>query len=135
MASTAAIRKVYRDLAHIIRQMPEKDKMKGLEELRTSFRRPLASTEGIEDRLKQAEDRASFLRITTVKTRPRGESGTWVYKDGKKLENENATIRDATGKVVSNWDGKNLDPESVKRHKQQLHRAGFVNNVHAKGFF
>ena len=134
MASRAAIRKAYRDLAHLIRHMPEKDRVKGIEELRMSFRRPLASNERLEDRLKQAQERASFLRITTVKTKPRGESGTWVYRDGKKIMNEHATIRNA-GRVVSNWDGNNLDPESVKRHKQQLHRAGFVNNAHAKGIF
>lgn len=33
------------------------------------------------------------------------------------------------GTIVSNWDGKNLDPCSVKRHNSQLRRAGFMNNV------
>jgi len=33
------------------------------------------------------------------------------------------------GTTVSNWDGKNLDPCSVKRHNSQLRRAGFMNNV------
>ena len=59
-----------------------------------------------------------------------------MYKDGQRLESDaTGTLRDAKGRVVSNWDGKNLDPCSVKIHKQQLHRAGFVNNHHAKGVF
>ena len=53
-----------------------------------------------------------------MKTKPRGEAGTWVYKDGERLTNVGGTIRDADGRVVSGYDGKNLDPEAVKRHKQ-----------------
>jgi hypothetical protein len=64
-----------------------------------------------------------------------GGGGRWVYKDGERLAVEHGTIRDSKGRVVSNWDGNNLDPESVKRHRQQLKRAGFVNNQHAKGIF
>ena len=66
--------------------------------------------------------------------------------------------RSRKGNVVSNWDGSNLDPESVSRHKhqvrasraapalristradhrraraEQLGRVGFQNNAHAKG--
>lgn len=143
MASTAAataagVRKAYRDLLHVIRQMPAVQRGDRLRELRAGFRRPLAADETAEGRLRRAVDRAAFLRITTVKTKPRGESGTWVYKDGQRLDAGDgtaATPRDANGKVVSNWDGKNLDPCSVKRHRQSLNRAGFVNNAHAKGFF
>ena len=42
---------------------------------------------------------------------------------------------DKKGRVVTNWHGKNLDPESVSRHKHTLKRAGFMNNRHAKGVF
>jgi hypothetical protein len=78
--------------------------------------------------------------MTMPKTKARGESegggGRWVYKDGKRLAcEEGGTLRDANGRVVSNWSGKNMDPDSIKRHKQQLNRAGFVNNGHAKGVF
>ena len=131
----ATIRKAYRDLYHIARQMPVKDRPKHLNELRTQFRRPLAKEETLEKRLKKAHDRASFLRITTAKTKPRGETGRWIYKDGQRLTYEKGTLRDGSGRVVSNWDGKNLDPDSVKRHRYQLNRAGFVNNLHAKGIF
>ena len=71
----------------------------------------------------------SFLRMITPKERASRTAGTWVYKDGERLEHAGGTLRD------SNGDGKNLDPDSVKRHKHQLKRAGFVNNAHAKGYF
>ena len=35
----------------------------------------------------------------------------------------------------SNWDGSNMDPDSVARHNRSLRRAGFRDNAHAKGFF
>lgn len=137
MSAATQVRKAYRDLFHILRQMPAKERPKLHDELRTRFRLPLAANETVHDRIRKATDRAAFLRITTVKTQPRGESGRWIYKDGQRLESDGATgtLRDAQGRVVSNWDGKNLDPESVTRHRKQLHRAGFVNNNHAKGIF
>eukprot|EP00977_Amphora_coffeiformis_P000805 scaffold175_cov177-Amphora_coffeaeformis.AAC.7 len=128
MSAAANARKAYRDLYHILRQMPAKDQPKQLKELRTRFREPLAPSESVEDRIRKAKDRASFLRITTVKTKPRGEAGRWIYKDGQRLhaDEHSGTLRDGNGKVISNWDGKNLDPESVTRHRKQLNRAGGV---------
>ena len=35
--------------------------------------------------------------------------------------------------VISNWDGSNLDPDSVSRHNHHLDRLGYQNNAHAKG--
>ena len=132
----SAVRQAYRDLLHILRRMPANDRPRHLDELRTKFRQPLAANETLEQRLRKAHDRASFLRITTGKSAPRGQGGRWVYKDGQRLESdEQGTLRDGNGRVVSNWDGKNLDPESVTRHRKLLNRAGFVNNNHAKGVF
>lgn len=144
-AAAAQVRKAYRDLYHILRQMPAKQRPALHGELRTKFRQPLAADETVQDRLRKATDRAAFLRITTVKTKPRATTtttqsgnsgGRWIYKDGKALQSDaTGTLRDNKGRVVSNWDGKNMDPCSVKRHRQQLNRAGFVNNSHAKGVF
>jgi hypothetical protein len=131
----AAVRAAYRELAHIVKQIPEKDRGKSFEELRRSFRQPLVATEPLEQRLKKADDRAAFLRISTVKVKPRGQAGRWVYKDGERLTSVNGTIRNAKGRVISNWDGRNLDPDSVTKHRKLLNRAGFVNNTHAKGIF
>lgn len=130
-----ATRKVYRDLFHLIRQQSNNTPL--LQELREKFRGPLDDNETMEQRLKDAESRLSLLRMKSKKSQQRGKSaGRWVYRNGERLEaDEEGTIRDSKGKVVSNWNGKNLDPESVKLHRQQLRRAGFVNNTHAKGLF
>lgn len=130
-----ATRKVYRDLFHLIRQQPNHPPL--LQELREKFRKPLDGNETLEQRLKEAESRLSFLRMKSTKSQQRGkQAGRWVYRNGERLEADGkGTLRDSKGKVVSNWDGKNLDPESVKMHRQQLRRAGFVNNAHAKGLF
>ena len=137
-SSASAVRSVYRELFHMIRNMKTpQERSKALQELRTSFR-DTSSTLTVEERLKKAQDRASFLRITMPQhgKRLRGDnSGTWVYREGEKLQNVNGTLRDSNGRVHTNWDGSNLDPCSVKRHKHSLKRAGFVNNAHAKGIF
>jgi hypothetical protein len=129
------IRQKYRTLAQLVSRLPEARQSSSRKELREGFRKPLASGESLEDRIKVAEERVSFLRILTPKGGPNNQSGRWIYRDGKRVEGETATKRDANGRIVSNWDGKNLDPESVKRHNQQLKRAGFLNNAHAKGIF
>jgi len=124
--------------------MPSSSRKKSVMELRTNFKRPLADTESIEDRLKQANDRISLLRITLPKPIRRTSTsagnigGVFVQtKDGRLVEASQAgtSTRDSNGRVVSNWDGKNLDPCQVKRHNVSLKRAGFVNNTHAKGIF
>lgn len=131
------VRQKYRDLAKLVKKLPDKNSFeKGWQELRTIFRKPLQVGETLDTRLQAADDRISFLRIVTPKDTSKTQGGTWVYKDGKRLEGHSAaTTRDSNGKVHTNWDGKNLDPCNVKRHNQQLKRAGFVNNAHAKGIF
>ncbi|CAB9510284.1 expressed unknown protein [Seminavis robusta] len=131
-----SIRSAYRTLARLIQQQPNRQAQQQ-SELRQAFRRPLSERETVTDRLQKAHDRISFLRITTPKSvrRRQGEdAGVFVVKDGKLVS---ATTSDANGagRVVSNWDGKNLDPCMVKRHNVGLRRAGFVNNQHAKGIF
>lgn len=130
------IRQKYKTLARLVSRLENaKTKEHGWKELRTSFRRPLGEGESMDDRMKSADARESFLRVITPKERPMNQSGRWIYKDGKRVEGGEGTKRDANGKVVSSFDGKNLDPEAVTRHNQQLKRAGFMNNAHAKGFF
>lgn len=150
MTSSAAVRQTYRQCVHWIRQLPASQQSPYWSELRTGFRTRLSSAAttssssgshgpAVDDRLQQARDRLAFLRMTMPRTKTRGEThegGRWIYKDGKRLAcEEGGTLRDANGRVVSNWSGKNMDPDSVKRHKQSLNRAGFVNNGHAKGVF
>ena len=130
------VRQKYRQLARLVQRLPNQQKHQdGWQELRHAFRKPLEQDQSLEGRLQSADDRLAFLRMITPKERPSNQSGKWVYKNGERLENHNGTLRDSNGRVVSNWDGSNLDPDSVKRHNHQLKRLGFVNNAHAKGFF
>ena len=152
----ASVRRVYRDLLHFLKHMSpaatgdDEATADSYDELRISFRRPLVASETIDSRLGAAQDRLAHLRLTTVMTarQKQGRHRTsvegddderlFVYKDGKRFSaTETAATNVYAGKsrVVSNWDGKNLDPESVKKHKQNLRRAGFANNQHAKGYF
>lgn len=175
LASTAAVRHVYREFARILASTgtsisnPVCQATKDLEnnnnsrndpvsEMRREFRRPLADMETIEQRLQLAQSRLSFLRMSSVKQRPKSNAesataegsplsssssfsggGTWVYRNGERLKvgtEGETTLRDGTNsRVISPYDGKNLDPESVTRHKKSLRRAGFTNNSHAKGIF
>mmetsp|Transcript_1048 Transcript_1048/g.1475 ORF Transcript_1048/g.1475 Transcript_1048/m.1475 type:complete len:135 (-) Transcript_1048:1000-1404(-) len=134
MATNTIVRSSYRQLARLIQRQP--DPNKGMTELRSGFRRELRQDETVEDRLHKAGERIAYLRIITPKDRTRstGDGGKWVYKDGKAVEGGNATSQKGN-RVHSNWDGSNLDPCSVKRHTTSLNRAGFINNLHAKGIF
>lgn len=147
----AQARSMYRALYRTIENHRQKETLQ--QELRQRFRQ----TDLTEAALEEAASRLSVLKMATprrpttwrqsTRTATADSSkggkggvvgGRWIYKDGKRynLNDEHApTLRDGSGRVVSNWDGNNLDPDSVKRHTQQLHRAGFVNNAHAKGFF
>ena len=137
------VRQSYRTLARLLQKVEDgATQEKGFYELRTSFRKPLQEGESLDARLQKASERESFLRILTPRdgsssasSSKRGKGGgRWVYKNGKAIENGQGTSL-LSGSVHSNWDGKNLDPCSVKRHNQQLKRMGFVNNQHAKGIF
>jgi hypothetical protein len=131
--ATSSVRRVYRDILRHIQETTNDTKQ--LIDLRSNFRRPLANEESVEKLLEKAESKLAFARMTSVKRKPRGETGSWIYRDGKKFSAENGTLRDDKGRVISNWNGSNLDPCSVTYHKKNLSRAGFRNNLHAKGMF
>jgi len=135
----------YRNLSRLIKNIPsEKERIKNLQTLRMTYQAnaSIQDSERINECIKEAGEKIAYLRIVTPKSR-KTES-----KNGKKRfiytkegvvevdeETGGGTRRDASGRVVSNWDGKNLDPCSVKTHNSQLKRMGFVNNLHAKGIF
>lgn len=136
MASTApdSIRHAYRALARLIQRLPEKQVSKAQTQLRKDFRRSSRQGETTSDRMQRAGEQIAYLRIITPKERPSNQSGRWIYKDGEKIEGGQGSSM-VGNRVHTNWDGKNLDPCSVKRHTQSLKRAGFRNNLHAKGLF
>lgn len=144
MASSAAARSsanpqrvlhTYRSMVRLVKKLPEEKRLSSLQEMRETFRQETESDEELNDRLRIAGEKIAFLRILTPKGRSNQQSHQrYVYKDGKAVEGSGESLR-GSGQVHSNWDGNNLDPCSVKRHKQSLARAGFINNQHAKGIF
>jgi len=135
--SSSLIRQKYRSLGRLVNRLPEPKAgssssalcpEQSWEDLRSAFRKPLSETESLEDRLKEADKKVSFLRMVTPKSANESTGGRWIYGSSKS-GNRKGT------KVHTNWDGKNLDPCSVKQHKYQLKRMGFRNNAHAKGIF
>jgi hypothetical protein len=147
-ASKEAIRRAYREFVHFLKQQSPSSASQW-NELRQAFRQPIQTTQGqtAESRLQLAQSRLSFLRMTHPRSSLRrsaeesnnGGRSVFVYHNGRRMTvgetvNSEGTSR-SNSRVHSNWDGSNLDPDSVKRHKYQLRRAGFANNAHAKGFF
>mmetsp|Transcript_8997 Transcript_8997/g.11279 ORF Transcript_8997/g.11279 Transcript_8997/m.11279 type:complete len:150 (+) Transcript_8997:107-556(+) len=148
--SKATALSTYRNLSRLIRNLPsEKERIKNINTLRTTYQANanLEDKDKIEACIKEAAEKIAYLRIITPKgnkfssySSDSTNSGTkrFIYTKDGVVEidgNGGGTKRDSNGRVVSNWDGKNLDPCSVKTHKAQLKRMGFVNNLHAKGIF
>ena len=148
MSATAATQRTtvlstYRILSRLVRCMPESKQAPALQELREGYRKNISAPQDqVDELINEAGKKIAYLRIITPKREwtgsaaERSEDGTtrWVYSSDGKSADGKGTVR-KSGQVHSNWDGSNLDPCSVKRHNQQLKRAGFVNNLHAKGLF
>lgn len=150
----AAVLSAYRALSRLVKNLPLSQKPHlQFEALQKQFRSNASLTEisEIQSCLQKAGEQIAYLRIITPKsaqrnsqsdsqsdTKQQGKTRLLYTKDGvvEIKEGESAgQVRGPNGRVVSNWDGKNLDPCSVKTHNTQLKRAGFMNNLHAKGLF
>ena len=138
--SKPTIISTYRTLTRLIKLLPSKQKPeKQLQEVRQTFRKNSVLTEeaDIKSCIQQAGEKIAYLRIVTPKKSSTEGNKRWVYtKDGAVQIDGNGegTTRDG-GRVLSNFDGKNLDPCKVNMHNGQLRRMGFQNNLHAKGLF
>ena len=147
----------YRSLAKLVRRLPEKQQTGALKQLRDGYRQHAdeTSSEKIADLIQEAGKKIAFLRIVTPKdmwtttnnavvgeaaataAQETKQSGVtrWVYRSSGEKDANGKPIMRKSSRVVSNFDGKNLDPCSVNRHNSQLKRMGFANNLHAKGLF
>ena len=147
----------YRALAELVRRLPGKQQPGAWRQLREGYRKNAdeRSPEKIANLIKQAGEKIAYLRIVTPKNMWRSNASNslensasssssttnqagvtrWVYRSsGEKDADGQARMR-KTRQVVSNYNGSNLDPCSVKRHHGHLKKLGFVNNLHAKGMF
>jgi hypothetical protein len=144
MTSRKSVLSIYKNLTRLIQALPPKQKPeRQLQELRQTFHKNASLTDPIQIKecIQQAGEKIAYLRIMTPKRSVGSDAADsngrkrWVYtKDGAvQIEGEGAK-RDG-GRVLSNWDGKNMDPCAMKTHNGQLRRMGFQNNLHAKGLF
>lgn len=114
--------------------MPESQRASALREGRSELEanRDLTDKTEIEKLIINFENRLSFMKMTTVKSVGSQQGVTrLIYRNGEKVDR--ATPRDKARHT--NWDGGNMDPDSVTRHYAGLKRAGFKDNAHAKGVF
>lgn len=146
----------YRSLAKLVRRLPDKQQSGAWKQLRDGYRKHAdeTSSEKIADLIQEAGKKIAFLRIVTPKdmwrttsnaavgeeaitTQETNQSGVtrWIYRSSGEKDADGKPIMRKSGRVVSSYDGKNLDPCSVNRHNAQLKRMGFANNLHAKGLF
>lgn len=146
MTTREGILSTYRILHKLIRNLPPDSKLKPdqqLQVLKSTFRKnaTLTDEQEIKNCIQRAGEQIAFLRIVTPKKRNVADVASsrgikrWVFTKDGKIEVDTEGIGRKNGRVVSNWDGNNLDPCAVNIHKGQLKRMGFVNNLHAKGLF
>lgn len=119
---------LYRKLLKMAKALPLDKKDTSLERIRKEFRTNASESSSLRigELLKHAESTLGYLKIISPK-RQTNQSGHSRIVFGSQNNNE--------GKAVSNWTGKNMDPDAVKRHFNGLKRVGFRNNHDAKGIF
>ena len=157
MSQSEVVINTYRSLAKLVRRLPEKQQTGAWTQLRDGYRKHANEScpDKISDLIQEAGKKIAFLRIITPKDMWRTttsevvggdetaaqqettQSGVtrWVYRSSGEKDANGKPIMRKSGRVVSSYDGKNLDPCSVNRHNGQLKRMGFANNLHAKGLF
>mmetsp|Transcript_16183 Transcript_16183/g.48284 ORF Transcript_16183/g.48284 Transcript_16183/m.48284 type:complete len:128 (-) Transcript_16183:45-428(-) len=124
--------RAYRAFLRVAAGMPGAQRAAAVAEARAGleFHRDAAQPASL---IEDFESRVAFLKMTTPKRRQAAQGGRTrvVYRGGERVEVGTEWSRAA----YSNWDGANMDPDSVARHNHQLGRMGFRDNAHAKGFF
>lgn len=129
LASSMALHS-YRAFLRVVAGMAAPQRAAAVAEARSelAFFRDVTDAGEVARLVEAFDSRISFLRMTT-KRRPRAQAGATrtIYGAG------GAGARDKA--KYTNWDGANMDPDSVARHNHSLQRAGFRDNAHAKGFF
>lgn len=112
----------------LARSLPASQRPDSIQRIREGFRLNISETDPqkMQQLLKHAQSTLGYLKIVT----PRRASGSSQEGITRIAFGES---KEQPGRAISNWTGKNMDPDSVKRHYQSLKRAGFKNNTHAKG--
>ena len=124
----------YRAFLRVVAAMPKQQRGAAVQQARSelAFFRDVADPAEAARLVDAFDGRIAYLRMTTPR-RPASQKGRTsnVYRNGEKVD----AARERDKAKWSNWDGSNMDPDSVARHNRSLRRAGFRDNAHAKGFF
>jgi len=134
---------MYRQLLHLSKQLPSASKRpEAVTLVRDRFRAHAAEIgqAKLGKLMAEAESRLGFLKMMTPRSAHRGGgvggSTRILYHGGEKIDAGKAgDLGKAEKARWSNWTGSNMDPDSVAKHKNLLGRAGFTDNLHAKGIF
>jgi len=114
---------LYKSLLKAACKLPEAQRVKVCGDVRRAFRESKeVNPDEVSKLLEKAASTLGYLKIIT----PRGR---------QVAQSEGARASEGGRKATSNWSGKNLDPDSVRRHQSILKRAGFRSNREAKGTF
>jgi hypothetical protein len=131
---SANVVSIYRRMLRMVRGItPNKKREEALVSLRTQFR----ENAGVEDKdkiaalLTKANSSLGYLKMISPKTR--GSASGDSKQSGRTRIVYGSSEGKSNTKVVSNWTGSNMDPDQVKRHYNQLKRAGFTDNSSVKG--
>ncbi|CAM9609276.1 unnamed protein product [Choristocarpus tenellus] len=127
--------RIYRQMLRLASRLPDVAKREDTARIvRSGFKENsgVVDQEKLAALLREAESKVGFLKIVT----PRAKVGSGgetrvVFRGGKEVEGIEG--RRAEKAAHTNWDGKNMDPDSVSRHHQTLKRAGFSNHMQVQG--
>lgn len=121
--------RMYKNLLRICKDLPKDKKYSTINQIRNEFiRNKNESNAKInESLLTKAASSLGYLKMITPKTSMKGQGVTSI------IFSSDGSSKTPVIKAVSNWHGKNMDPDAVKRHYDGLKRAGFKNNSHVKG--
>ena len=124
----------YRAFLRVVAAMPKQQRGAAIQQARSelAFFRDVSDPAEAARLVDAFDGRIAYLRMTTPR-RPASQKGrtSIVYRNGEKVD----AARERDKAKWSNWDGSNMDPDSVARHNRSLRRAGFRDNAHAKRFF
>jgi hypothetical protein len=130
----AVVLTMYKNMLRVAKGIPNaQSRLETIDKIRHEFRHNSTQSDpaAIETLLTQANSNLGYLKIVT----PR-KSGQQTGRTTLVFSNHfSAAHGIGEGKAVSNWTGKNIDPDSMKRHLQGLKRAGFKSHAQAKGVF
>ena len=140
--SSANVRSAYRNLLKLARSLPPEKQTSSVAQIRLEFRKHAteSSQANVAKLLEKASSTISYLKVVTPR-KPFQQGGVtrMIFGPSGCIDaSDNVTdpkLLGKSGKAISNWTGKNMDPDSVKRHYRGLSRAGFRSNSDVKGIF